>query len=75
MKKILFALVAIMGIVACEQPQEEPTVKDTLNLAADKAEIDADGTDTVTFTVKDASNAGNGTGRVFCSFGVSAGDF
>ena len=50
MKKILFALVALLGIVACDT--NEPVVEQKINLSADKSEIVADGNDVVTFTVK-----------------------
>ena len=50
MKKILYALVALLGIVAC-QPVE-PTVEHTLSLIVDKSEIIANGEDAVTFAVK-----------------------
>ena len=54
MKKILFALVALLGIVACEQPAEE--IQQTIKLSADKMEITADGNDTATFTVVDSND-------------------
>lgn len=54
MKKILFALVALLGIVACEKPTVE--VEQKLTLTADKLEITADGTDIATFTVVDDKN-------------------
>ena len=57
MKKILFAIVALVGIVACEQVGVDPIIKETLNISADKSEIVADGTDVVTFTVKDNNNS------------------
>ena len=50
MKKILFALVALLGFVACDT--NEPVVEQKINLSADKSEIVADGNDVVTFTVK-----------------------
>ena len=56
MKKILFALVALVGIVACEQTTVT-TVTETLKLSADKSEIVADGAEEVTFTVKDSNDA------------------
>ena len=56
MRKILFALVALLGIVACEQTTVT-TVSESLKLAADKSEIVADGADEVTFTVKDSHDA------------------
>ena len=52
MKKIIFALVALLGIAACEtQPPVDPT--QTLLLSVDKVTIVADGVDTATFTVTD----------------------
>mgnify|MGYP003439838300 CR=1 FL=1 len=52
MKKILFALVALLGIVACEpQPPVDPS--QALLLSADKLIIVADGVDTTTFKVTD----------------------
>ena len=54
MKKILFALVALLGIAACEKTTVE--VEQKLTLTADKLEITADGTDTTTFTVVDDNN-------------------
>ena len=55
MKKIIFALVALLGIVACE----ETTIEQggNIKLSADKSEIVADGADAVTFVVKDSSDA------------------
>ena len=55
MKKILFALAALLGIVACEK---EPVVEvqQTLTLSADKLEITADGEDVATFTVKNSND-------------------
>ena len=52
MKRLLFAFVALLGIVACEpQPPVDPT--QTLLLSVDKPIIVADGADTATFTVTD----------------------
>ena len=51
MKKIFFALLAMLGLVACDT--KEPVVEYELNLLVDKAEIIANGEDAVTFTVKD----------------------
>lgn len=52
MKKIFFALIALLGIAACEpQPPVDPT--QTLLLSVDKPIIVADGVDTATFTVTD----------------------
>ena len=55
MKKILFALIALLGIVACEK---EPAVEtqQTLTLSANKVEIVADGEDVATFTVKNSND-------------------
>ena len=50
MKKILFALAALLGIAACEPV--EPAREYELSLIVDKAVIIADGEDTVTFIVK-----------------------
>jgi len=55
MKKILFALIALIGFVACET--NDPTVESKLQLSANKSEITANGEDTVTFTVKDMEGA------------------
>ena len=52
MKKIIFALVALAGIVACDPTIIDP-VTQTIKLSADKAEIVADGADVVTFAVED----------------------
>ena len=55
MKKILFALAALLGFVACEnEPAVE--VQQTLTLSADKVEIVADGEDVATFTVKNSND-------------------
>ncbi|MBR5818773.1 MAG: IdeS/Mac family cysteine endopeptidase, partial [Alistipes sp.] len=55
MKKILFALAALLGIVACEnEPAVE--VQQTLTLSADKVDIVADGEDVATFTVKNSND-------------------
>ena len=51
MKKILFALAALLGIAACEPT--EPVKEYELSLIVDKAVIIANGEDAVTFTVKD----------------------
>ena len=52
MKRLFFALVALLGIAACEpQPSVDPT--QTLLLSVDKFKIVADGVDTATFTVTD----------------------
>ena len=53
MKRLFFALVALLGIVACE-PQPTTTPMQSLLLSADKSEITADGADTATFDVRDA---------------------
>ena len=52
MKKILFALVALLGFVACDN--NDPVIEERLNLLVDKAEIIADGEDCVTFIVKNS---------------------
>ena len=52
MKRLIFALMALLGIAACEpQPPVDPT--QTLLLSVDKPIIVADGVDTATFTVTD----------------------
>ena len=51
MKKILFALAALLGIAACEPT--EPVKEYELSLIVDKAVIIANGEDAVTFAVKD----------------------
>ncbi len=51
MKKILFVILAIAGLVACDS--NDPTVETKLQLDADKSEIIANGEDAVMFTVKD----------------------
>jgi hypothetical protein len=52
MKRLIFALVALLGIAACEpQPPVDPT--QTLLLSVDKFTIVADGVDAATFTVTD----------------------
>ena len=56
MKKILFALVALLGFASCEQVSVDPIIEETLTLIADKSEITADGNDVATFTVKSADN-------------------
>ena len=55
MKRLLFALVAMLGIIACETEPAAPVVEQTLQLSADNTEIYADGTQTATFTVKDST--------------------
>ena len=50
MKKLFFALVAILGFVACDST--EPSFEPKLQLIVDKAEIVANGEDCVTFAVK-----------------------
>ena len=56
MKKILFSLFALLGIVACN---DTPTdlISETLKLTADKSEIVADGADIATFIVVDNNGA------------------
>ncbi|MBO5698128.1 MAG: IdeS/Mac family cysteine endopeptidase [Alistipes sp.] len=51
MKRLFFALVAMLGFVACDT--KEPVVEYELNLLVDKAEIIANGEDVVTFIVED----------------------
>ena len=55
MKRLLFALVAMLGIIACETEPAAPVVEQTLQLSADNTQIYADGTQTATFTVKDSA--------------------
>ena len=55
MKRLLFALVAMLGIIACETEPAAPVVEQTLQLSADNTQIYADGTQTATFTVKDST--------------------
>lgn len=55
MKKILFSLIALFGIVACT-PEEPNTISETLKLTVDKSAIEANGTDTVTFSVVDSND-------------------
>jgi hypothetical protein len=50
MKKILFALVALLGIVACEEQLPKDPAQ-TLIITADKLSIEANGEDMSTFTV------------------------
>lgn len=57
MKKILFALVAMLSIVACEQEPEAPIVEQNLVLTADNEQIYANGEQAATFTVKDSEGA------------------
>ena len=56
MKKILFSLVALLGIVACEDTTTD-VITESLKLATDKSEIVADGTDVVNFIVVDSNDA------------------
>ncbi|MBO7189177.1 MAG: hypothetical protein J6V55_01170 [Alistipes sp.] len=56
MKKLLFSLIALLGIVACNETPED-AVSQTLKLTIDKSEIVADGTDVVTFNVADSKDA------------------
>ena len=44
MKRILFSLIALFGIVACT-PEEPNTISETLKLTVDKSAIEANGTD------------------------------
>ena len=50
MKKLFFALVALLGFVACDS--NEPSFEPKLQLIVDKAEITANGEDCVTFAVE-----------------------
>ena len=50
MKKILFALVALLGIVACENTTIEP-INDTIKLSVDNTEIYANGSQVASFSV------------------------
>ena len=49
MKKILFALIALLGIVACEK--ESATTAESIKLVVDNSEIYANGIQTATFSV------------------------
>ena len=49
MKKILFALIALLGIVACEK--EPATTAESIKLVVDNSEIYANGIQTATFSV------------------------
>ena len=57
MKKILFSLIALLGIVACDDTPEADTITQTLTLTIDHSEIVADGAEVATFTVTDKSGA------------------
>ena len=57
MKKILFSLIALLGIVACDDTPEVDTLTQTLTLTVDHSEIVADGAKVATFTVTDKSGA------------------
>ena len=50
MKKIIFGLLALAGLVACES--NDPAIDEKLQLLVDKSEIVANGEDVATFTVK-----------------------
>ena len=50
MKKILFGLLALAGLVACES--NDPAIDEKLQILVDKSEIIANGEDIATFTVK-----------------------
>ena len=56
MKKLIFALVALLGITACSNDQPPVDPPQTLKLSADKLTIVADGEEMTTFTVTDANN-------------------
>lgn len=64
MKKILFSLVALLGIVACEDTPAD-VIAETLKLATDKSEIVADGTDIVTFSVADSTGAAVADAKIY----------
>ena len=55
MKKILFSLIALLGIVACDETPEVDTLTQSLILTVDHSEIVADGVEAATFTVTDKS--------------------
>ena len=55
MKKILFALIAILGFVSCEE-SGVITPQQTLKLSVDNTEIYANGVQTATFTVTDGED-------------------
>ncbi len=50
MKKVIFGLLALAGLVACES--NDPAIDEKLQLSVDKSEIIANGEDVATFTVK-----------------------
>ena len=49
MKKILFAMIALLGIVACEK--EPATTAESIKLVVDNSEIYANGIQAATFSV------------------------
>ena len=53
MKKILFALIALLGIVACEK--EPATTAESIKLVVDNSEIYANGIQTATFRNKEVN--------------------
>lgn len=55
MKKILFALIALLGIVACEK--EPATTAESIKLVVDNSEIYANGTQAATFSVTNDKGA------------------
>ena len=55
MKKILFSLIALLGIVACDDTPEADALTQSLILTVDHSEIVADGVEAATFTVTDKS--------------------
>lgn len=55
MKRLFFALVALLGIVACEQTTIE--IESNIELSVDNAEIYANGTQVATFSVVDDKGA------------------
>ena len=55
MKKILFSLIALLGIMACEETPQADALTQSLILTVDHSEIVADGVEAATFTVTDKS--------------------
>ena len=52
MKRVLFSLIALLGIVACKEISPE-VISETLKLTVDSNEVVANGIDAVTFSVAD----------------------
>lgn len=65
MKKILFSLIALLGIVACDDTPEADTLTQTLTLTVDHSEIVADGADIATFAVADKSGAAVSDAKIY----------